>query len=45
MVCTVCHKPVEPGFAHCGSRTCTWCMSCYRRKLEEAGITKPPAMP
>lgn len=45
MVCTVCQKPFERGFAHCGSRTCTWCMACYKAKLEEAGIKKPPAMP
>lgn len=45
MVCTACREAFERGFAHCSSRTCTWCMRCYMRKLEEAGIKKPPAMP
>ncbi len=45
VTCSVCHESFERGFAHCASRTCTWCMKCYLRKVEECGLKKPPGLP
>jgi hypothetical protein len=38
MVCSRCKLPFPREAAHCPSRTCTWCVSCIRKKYEECGI-------
>lgn len=41
MTCSVCHEKTEPGFAHCASKTCTWCMRCVKAKHDECERQQP----